>query len=159
MAEIIKGAGGGIAALSKSGPVPQIELRPPGELRPNPNNARKHSKKQIKQIATSIEAAGFVGVVIVDENDMVVAGGGRLKASERLGMTLVPTLKVVGLSEVQKRAFVLADNKIAENAGWDREMLVKELGDLATLFKPLNKARTKATGLRLNLHGEVEENC
>jgi ParB-like chromosome segregation protein Spo0J len=102
---------------------PRIEFRSPGSLRPNPRNARTHSKKQIRQIANSIKAAGFVGAVIVDEADLVLAGHGRLKAAELLGMDLVPTLKVAGLSEAQKRAFVLADNKLCENAGWNRELL------------------------------------
>jgi DNA modification methylase len=95
-------------------------------------------KKQIRQIANSIEASGFIGVIIVDEADMVLAGHGRLKAAELLGMDLVPTLTIAGLSEAQKRAFVLADNKIGENAGWDRELLVKEFGELAPLLEPLN---------------------
>ena len=68
----------------------------------------------------------------------MLAGHGRLKACEQLGIALVPTIKVAGLTEAQKRAFALADNKIAENAGWDREILVQELGDLAKLFEPLN---------------------
>lgn len=112
--------------------------RSPSSLRTNPRNARVHSKKQIRQIANSIKAAGFVGAVIIDEADLVLAGHGRLKAAELLGMALVPTLTVAGLSEAQKRAFVLADNKIGENAAWDRELLVKEFGELAPLLEPLN---------------------
>jgi DNA modification methylase len=116
----------------------QIVLRSPVSLRPNPRNARTHSKKQIRQIAASIKAAGFIGAVIIDENDVVLAGAGRLQAFEQLGLTVVPTMTVTGLSETQKRAFALADNKIAENAGWDREILLKELGELAPLLEPLN---------------------
>ena len=119
-------------------PQPQIVLRPRGALRTNPRNARIHSKKQIRQIANSIKASGFIGVIIVDETDMVLAGHGRLMAAELRGMDLVPTLTVAGLSEAQKRAFVLADNKIGENASWDRELLVKEFGELAPLLEPLN---------------------
>ena len=116
----------------------QIVPRPPEVLKVNRSNARTHSKKQIRQIANSIKAFGFVGAIVIDENDKVLAGHGRLEASKFLELPLVPTLRLKGLTEAQKRAFVLADNKIAENAGWDRELLVQELGDLATLLEPLN---------------------
>jgi DNA modification methylase len=118
--------------------MPNIQMRPPGSLRPNPRNARTHSKKQIRQLANSIKAAGFIGAVVVDETDMVLAGHARLAACKLLEMHLVPTLTVAGLSEAQKRAFVIADNKIPENAGWDRELLVLELGELAELLPALN---------------------
>jgi DNA modification methylase len=116
----------------------QIVLRTPDSLRTNPRNARTHSKKQIRQLARSIKAAGFIGAIIIDETDMVLAGHARLAACKHLEMNLVPTLKATGLNEAQKRAFVLADNKIAENAGWDREILTVELGELAELLPPLN---------------------
>jgi DNA modification methylase len=112
--------------------------RSPGSLRTNPRNVRVHSKKQIRQIVNSIKAVGFVGAVIIDEADLVLAGHGRLRAAQLLGMALVPTLTLAGLSEAQKRAFILADNKIGENAGWNRELLVKEFGELAPLLEPLN---------------------
>ena len=112
--------------------------RPRSSLRTNPRNTRVNPKKQIRGIANSIKAVGFVGAIIIDEDDMVLAGHARLKAAELLGMDLVPTLTVTGLSDAQKRAFVLADNKLCENAGWDRELLVKEFGELAPLLEPLN---------------------
>jgi DNA modification methylase len=115
-----------------------IEMRATKSLRTNPRNARVHSKKQIRQIANSIRATGFIGTIIIDEDNMLVAGHGRLMAAELLGMDRVPTLKVVGLSDAQKRTFILADNKIGENAGWDRELLVKEFGELAPQLEPLN---------------------
>jgi DNA modification methylase len=115
-----------------------IELKPPESLRINPRNARTHSKKQIRQLANSIKTAGFIGAIVVDETDMVLAGHARLAACKLLEMHLVPTLKVTRLSEAQKRAFVIADNKIPENAGWDRELLVLELGELAELLPTLN---------------------
>ena len=108
--------------------------RPRSSLRTNPRNTRVNPKKQIRGIANSIKAVGFVGAIIIDEDDMVLAGHARLKAAELLGMDLVPTLTVTGLSDAQKRAFVLADNKLCENAGWDRELLVKEFGELAPLL-------------------------
>jgi DNA modification methylase len=116
----------------------QIVPRAPDSLRTNPRNARIHPKRQIRQLANGIRAAGFIGVIVIDETDMVLAGHARLAACKLLGMDLVPTFKVVGLNEAQKRAFILADNKIAENAGWDREILALELGELAELLPPLN---------------------
>ncbi|HEX3994845.1 MAG TPA: DNA methyltransferase [Acetobacteraceae bacterium] len=117
---------------------PQVVYRAPGSLRINPRNPRVHSKKQIRQIANSIRATGFIGAVIVDENDFVLAGVGRLHAAEMLELPLVPTLTVAGLKEAQKRAFSIADNKLTENAGWDRDLLVQELTELAPLLEPLN---------------------
>jgi DNA modification methylase len=116
--------------------VPQTVLRSPTSLRPNQRNARTHSKKQIQQIAASIRTTGFIGAVII-ENDVVLAGAARLKACEQLGLA-EPTMKVVDLSEAQKRTFALADNKIAENAGWNREVLMQELDELQLLLQPLN---------------------
>jgi hypothetical protein len=115
-----------------------IVLRPPDSLTINPHNARSHSKRQIRQIANSIKAAGFIGAIVIDEADIVLRGHGTLAASKILKLERVPTLKVTGLSEAQKRAFVIADNKIAENAGWNREILATELRDLAELLPPLN---------------------
>src|SRR6185437_9242780 len=124
--------------LASNAPAPQIMLRAPGSLRANPRNARTHSKRQVRQIANSIKAAGFIGAIVIDETDMVLAGHARLAASVLLGMELVPTLKVIGLNDAQKRIFALADNKLSENAGWDREVLALELGELAELLPPLN---------------------
>jgi DNA modification methylase len=151
----------GGASRPLMGQTPQIVLRSPSSMRPNPRNARTHSKKQVRQIAASIRAAGFIGAVIIDENDVVLAGAGRLKACEELGLPGVPTITVTGLSEAQKRAFALADNKIAENAGWDREILLQELGELGPLLEPLNLDLT-LTGfepaeidtLHADLHGD-----
>jgi ParB-like chromosome segregation protein Spo0J len=113
---------------------PKIDMRTPGSLRTNPQNAHTHSKKQIRQLTRVIMAVGFIGAIVIDETDMVLAGHARLAASKLLDMNLVPTIKVIGLNEAQKRAFVLADNKITENAGWDREILALELGELAELL-------------------------
>jgi DNA modification methylase len=121
-----------------TGQTSQIVLRSPGSLRPNPWNARIHPKKQTRQIEASIDAVGFIGAVIIDENDVVLAGAGRLEAAKHLGLAMVPTITVAGLNEAKKRAFALADNKIAENAGWDREILLQELGELGPLLEPLN---------------------
>jgi DNA modification methylase len=119
-------------------PTPRIIRRDPDDVRPNCRNARTHSKRQIRQVANSILANGFIGVIVIDEADMVLAGHARLEASKMLKLKLIPTLKVTGLSDAQKRAFALADNKIAANAGWDFEMLRTEFGELAEILPKLN---------------------
>ena len=112
----------------------KIEWVSPDELKPNPRNARTHSKKQIRQIADSIVAYGFTVPLLIDENAMIIAGHGRLTAAKLLGLSKVPVIVLKGLSEAKKRALLLADNKIAENAGWDRERLAIELPELAELL-------------------------
>ena len=104
------------------------------DLRPNPKNARTHSKKQIGQIADSIERFGFNSPVIADEQLNVLAGHGRLEAAKRLKLKTVPTVVVSDLTAAERRAYSLADNKVAENAGWDRPTLAIELNELAPLL-------------------------
>jgi len=111
---------------------------PIDKVRLNPRNARTHAKRQIRQIADSIRAFGFLNPIMLDDAGAVLAGHGRLAAARLLGLATVPTLQASGLSETQKRAYVLADNKLAEKAGWDREMLAVELGALAELLPPLD---------------------
>jgi len=103
------------------------------ELKPDPRNARTHSKKQIQQLCASIEQFGFTNPVLVDEAGVLIAGHGRLRAAKDLGLTSVPTIELLGLTEAQKKALRLADNKIALNAGWDLEVLKLELVEIATL--------------------------
>lgn len=104
-----------------------VERRPIGSLTPYRGNARTHSRAQIKQIAASITAFGFVNPILVDAAGEVIAGHGRLAAAKLLGLTEVPVLEVAHLSPAQKRAYILADNRIAEKAGWDRDILAIEL--------------------------------
>jgi DNA modification methylase len=111
----------------------KIEYTPVRELRPHPNNARTHSKKQIRQIAKSIEQFGFCSPVLVDDAKQIIAGHGRVEAAKFLGIDAVPTCRLSHLSEADKRAYVLADNKLAEKAGWDRELLAIELQGLIEL--------------------------
>ena len=111
----------------------QIECTPISELRPHPNNARTHSRKQIRQIAKSIEQFGFCNPVLVDDAKQIIAGHGRVEAAKLLGVAAVPTCRLSHLSEADKRAYVLADNKLAENAGWDKELLAIELQGLIEL--------------------------
>ncbi|AML53649.1 DNA methylase N-4 [Falsihalocynthiibacter arcticus] len=108
------------------------------DLKPNPRNARTHSKKQVRQIASSIRQFGFNNPILVDENNVVIAGHGRLAAAIHLGLSEVPTVCLSHLSDAEKRAYILADNKIALNAGWDGELLAVELGELAVLMPEID---------------------
>ncbi|MBM6441893.1 ParB N-terminal domain-containing protein, partial [Lacticaseibacillus rhamnosus] len=100
-----------------------IEAREVAKLKPYAKNARTHSPEQIDQLVASIEEFGFTIPILVDEKGMVLAGHGRLAAAEKRGMTHVPVLVAKGWSEQRKKAYVIADNRLAENAGWDRQML------------------------------------
>jgi len=108
----------------------KIEYTPVRELRPYPNNARTHSKKQIRQIANSIAKFGFCNPVLVDDAKQIIAGHGRVEAAKLLGIDAVPTCRLSHLSDAEKRAYVLADNRLAEKAGWDRQLLAIELQGL-----------------------------
>ena len=103
-------------------------------LTPNRRNARTHSTRQIGQIAASIKTFGFLVPIVVDEPRNIIAGHGRYAAAQKLGLDKVPVIAVSGLSPAKKRALALADNKIAENAGWDREILAVELPELSELL-------------------------
>jgi DNA modification methylase len=102
-------------------------------LRPYTRNARTHSKKQIKMIAESIQAFGFTNPILTDENSTIVAGHGRVEAARLIGMIEVPTVRLENLTEDQIRAYVIADNRLAEKAGWDNSILAIELQHLMTL--------------------------
>jgi hypothetical protein len=102
-------------------------------LRPYRGNARTHSKKQIRQIADSIRRFGFTNPVLTSDDDEIIAGHGRVEAARILGMESVPTLRLSHLDAAQRRAYVLADNKLALNAGWDHEVLAIELQALIDL--------------------------
>jgi ParB-like chromosome segregation protein Spo0J len=108
-------------------PTASIEPQAPSALRPYDRNARRHSKKQIQQIAASIERFGFTNPVLVSDDGEIIAGHGRVEAAKALGLTSVPTLRLSHLSAAERRAYVLADNKLALNAGWDSEILALEL--------------------------------
>jgi DNA modification methylase len=110
-----------------------IEQRPIASLTLRRRNPRTHSAKQIRQIADSIETFGFTNPVLIDASGTVIAGHGRVRAATLLGWTAVPTLQLDHLTEAQIRAYVIADNKLAENAGWDRDLLALELQGLAEL--------------------------
>ena len=103
------------------------------ELQAYPHNARTHSKKQIRQIAKSIERFGFNNPVLIDDQKQIIAGHGRVEAAKLLGLHAVPTIRLSHLSEADKRAYILADNQLAAKAGWDREILAIELQGLIDL--------------------------
>ena len=112
-------------------PADKVERWAVNRLIPFAKNARTHSDEQVAQIAASIREFGFSNPILVDEDGGVIAGHGRLSAARQLGLADVPVMVATGWSEMQKRAYVLADNKLALNAGWDAEMLRLALGELS----------------------------
>src|SRR6185312_9193714 len=98
-------------------PDPTIEMIPPLDLKPWAKNARTHSKKQLKQIAESIRTFGFTNPVLIDAENTILAGHGRVEAAKLIGMDHVPCVRIEHMTPAQKRAYVLADNKLALNAG------------------------------------------
>jgi hypothetical protein len=108
-----------------------VEYRPVGGLIPYARNARTHTDEQVEQIAASIRNFGWTNPILVDGDGGVIAGHGRLLAAKKLGLSEVPVIELAHMSEEGKRAYVIADNRLALNAGWDNEMLSLELGELA----------------------------
>src|SRR5829696_7257943 len=100
-----------------------ITYRGVSELKPYGRNARTHSRRQIKQIAASIKGFGFNNPVLITDDGEIIAGHGRYEAAKLLGMDKVPTIQLSHLSEADKRAYVLGDNRLAEKAGWDKAIL------------------------------------
>ena len=114
-------------------PADKITRRKVASLIPYARNSRTHSDEQVGQIAASIKEWGFTNPILVDIDGEIIAGHGRLLAAQKLNIDEVPTMTAVGWSEAQKRAYVIADNKLALNAGWDNEMLKVELDGLKDL--------------------------
>lgn len=111
----------------------KIQYKPIADLTPYQNNARTHSRRQVKQIAKSIERFGFTNPILISDNGGIIAGHGRVRAAQLLGMSKVPVVKLSHLSEAERQAYVLADNKLALNAGWDEDILAIELQGLIDL--------------------------
>jgi hypothetical protein len=109
----------------------QITYQDPARLKPRAKNPRAHTAKQIKQIAASIKEFGFINPILIDGDGGIIAGHGRVEAAKLIGMGDVPTVRVDHLTPAQIRAYVIADNRLAENAGWDRELLALELQELS----------------------------
>jgi DNA modification methylase len=119
-----------LAAVAADRPL-SVVYKPTDSLTPDPRNARTHPKRQIEQIVASIRAFGFTNPILADPHGNLIAGHGRLRAAKEMGLAEVPVIELAGLTEPQKRALRLADNKIALNAGWDVEILKLELADLS----------------------------
>jgi hypothetical protein len=111
----------------------EVKKKKVSELIPYARNARTHSDAQIAQIAASIKEFGFTSPIVIDEEGGVLAGHGRLLALYKLGFSDVSCVEATGLTEAQRKAYILADNKIASNSGWDEEMLKVELEELKGL--------------------------
>lgn len=127
----------------------KIEYRPVADLIPYAQNARTHSAEQVAQIVASIQEFGWTNPVLVDGANGVIAGHGRLIAAQELGLESVPVIELAGLTDTQKRAYVIADNKLAMNAGWNIDTLGAELGDLKQIGFDL-----ELTGFSL---GEIDD--
>jgi len=110
-----------------------IEWKQTGELIPYSNNSRTHSEKQVQQVAASIKEFGFTNPILIDEDNGIIAGHGRLQAAQLLGMDTVPTIALEGFTEAQRKAYVIADNQLAMNSGWDLDVLKVEVDRLTEL--------------------------
>lgn len=110
-----------------------IHYKALADLTPYKQNARTHSKEQVAQIADSIKRFGFTNPILLDGESGIIAGHGRLMAAQKMGLAEVPTIELAGLSDADKRAYILADNKLALSAGWDADMLKLEFAELSEL--------------------------
>ncbi len=136
-----------------------IEMARVDVLIPYARNSRTHSEAQVAQIAASIREFGFTNPVLVDGEDGIIAGHGRVLAARKLGLEEVPTIRIDYMTEAQKRAYIIADNKLALNAGWDEELLALELGELRDMGFDLGLvgfSDDELAGLRIGLADEVE---
>lgn len=109
----------------------KIVYKDPAQLKPRASNPRTHTRKQVKQVAASIKEFGFINPILIDGSNGIIAGHARAEAAKLIGMGDVPTVRVDHLSPAQIRAYVIADNRLAENAGWDRSLLALELQELS----------------------------
>ena len=124
-------------------------------LIPYARNSRTHSDGQVAQIAASIKEFGFTNPVLIDETGSIIAGHGRVLAARKLGMADVPSIRLTHLTEAQKKAYVIADNKLALNAGWDDEMLAVELTDLKDMGFDLDLTGFSADELTEVMFGKI----
>jgi len=119
--------------MKQQWPADKVERRKITDLIPYARNSRTHSDAQVAQIAASIKEWGFTNPILVDDSGQIIAGHGRVLAARKLGMSELPVMVASGWTEAQKRAYVIADNKLALNAGWDEQFLALELSDLRGL--------------------------
>jgi len=108
----------------------EIQYKATEDLIPYARNSRTHSAEQVAQIAASIREFGWTNPILIDGENGIIAGHGRVLAAHKLGETQVPTIELSHMSDTQKRAYIIADNKLALNAGWDSEMLALEIDEL-----------------------------
>ena len=137
----------------------EIVNKKTSELIPYVNNTRTHSDEQVQQIASSIKEFGFTNPLLIDEQDGIIAGHGRLMGAKLLNMDEVPCIVLSGLSEAQRKAYVIADNKLALNAGWDEELLALEMQSLHDMGFDLDLVGFSMEELEemdINLEGELE---
>lgn len=148
----------------------RLECLPLDRLIPYANNSRTHSEEQVAQIAASIREFGFTNPVLIGEADGIIAGHGRVLAARKLGLAEVPCIRLGHLTETQRRAYVIADNKLALNAGWDEELLAIELSslrevgfdlglmgfDAESIEAALNPAEPESDGLSDNYTHKVD---
>lgn len=134
----------------KEWPANNIEKRDVKTLIPYARNARTHSDEQVDQIAASINEWGWTTPVLIDPDNVIIAGHGRIMAAQKLGLETVPCMVADGWTEAQKKAYIIADNKLALNAGWDNELLAVEFGELKELDYDL-----ELTGFGLDEIGEL----
>ena len=127
----------------------EIQYKATEDLIPYARNSRTHSAEQVAQIAASIREFGWTNPVLIDGENGIIAGHGRVLAAHKLGETQVPTIELSHMSDTQKRAYIIADNKLALNAGWDDEMLALELGALGDLGFDINLIGFSAEELKL----------
>ncbi|MCI5074035.1 DNA methyltransferase [Oricola sp.] len=137
---------------------PKEELCPVDRLTPYANNARTHSKKQVRQIAESIRRFGFTNPVLVADDGTIIAGHGRVEAAKLIGMAEVPIRRLSHLNREEVRAYILADNKLAENAGWDRDLLAIEMQGLIDLDFDVELLGFTTTEIDIVIDGEASGN-
>lgn len=130
----------------------KIESLPLDRLIPYARNSRTHSDAQVAQVAASIREFGFTNPVLIDAEDGIIAGHGRVMAARKLGLAEVPCIRLAHLSETQKRAYIIADNKLALNSGWDEEMLALELAELREVDFDLDVAGFDADAIEAFLN-------
>lgn len=119
--------------MSQKSKFPSIKTVQVADLIPYARNSRIHSEEQVTQIAASIKEFGFLNPVIIDGESGIIAGHGRVMAAKKLGMTELPAVEASHLTDAQRRAYIIADNKLALNAGWDDEMLRVEFDELGAM--------------------------
>ena len=153
-----------VASLGASAPffkdtMLKIVQKPVDKLIPYINNSRTHSDEQVAQIAASIKEFGWTNPILVDGENGIIAGHGRLMAARKLGYTEVPTIELKDLTETQRKAYIIADNRLALNAGWDNEMLrleLAEIGDLGFDLELTGFSAEEITELQFDDDAEAE---